>query len=51
MPLASDPEYMRKHRLKNNTNVYSRVGIKVKNYLSVDQALRVEKLVDKLINE
>lgn len=50
-PLASDPEYMRQYRLQNNPDVFSRVAIKVKNYLTPEQAAKIEATVDKMIGK
>ena len=48
-PLASDAEYMRRRRLMLNPDVYARIGIKAKHYLTVKQAEQVERMIDELI--
>lgn len=40
---------MRQRRLRLNPDVYARIGVKVKNYLTVDQAKEVEAIVDRMI--
>lgn len=49
IPLGSQAEYMRQYRLRQNDDVYSRVSIKVKNYLTVKQAEKIEAEIDKVI--
>lgn len=48
-PLASDPEYMRRRRLQLNPDVYSRISVKAKNYLTVREAELIENAIDKMI--
>lgn len=50
-PLANDGEYMRQYRLGKNPDVRSRVAIKVKHYLTKEQAEEIERRVDKMIGK
>ena len=48
-PLASDSEYIRQRRLRLNPDVFSRIAVKAKNYLTLAQAALIENAIDKLI--
>lgn len=40
---------MRQRRLRLNPDVYARISVKAKNYLTVEQAEDIEVIIDKMI--